>query len=124
MSVLEYDIGRHDLSHALPYGNYYYTNRNAPLALSYATRSDPRGYPTSRPVNGTRGRSGASREDVSSESGQSRRRIAVAVSYILLLYISLSPLLSIGTIFQILGFILHVISVNIVSSEGFFSANA
>ncbi|KAF2127919.1 hypothetical protein P153DRAFT_293944 [Dothidotthia symphoricarpi CBS 119687] len=78
MSVMEYDTSRRSLSHALQYDNYYYNNRNAPLAVSYASRSDPRGCPVGRSMNSTRGRSSTAQENAPSESGQSRRRIAVA----------------------------------------------
>jgi hypothetical protein len=75
---MDYDTPRRCLPHNLSYPNYIYSERNAPLALSHNTRENPRGYPIGGPVGGMHGR--ASIEEPMMETGQARRRIAVAVS--------------------------------------------
>ena len=51
-------------------------DRNAPLAMSLATRPDPRPCP----MGGRPGRINMGRDEPSPEPSQTRRRIAVAVS--------------------------------------------
>lgn len=76
MSVVDYDFRRFP-SHGLSYPNYYNYD---PLSLQQHSRPDPRGYSIGGPVGGARGRSGVGRDEPAMDAGQSRRRIAVAVS--------------------------------------------
>jgi len=78
---MDYDTARrypHNASLGFPH--YYFSERNAPLAVSHVSRTDPRLCPVGGPVGGPRGRGGMGRDDGTMENGQSRRRIAVAVS--------------------------------------------
>jgi hypothetical protein len=79
---MDYDTTRR-YSHNAPLGfpHYYFTERNMPLAISHVSRTDPRNCPVGGPAGGSRGRGNLGREDGAMETGQSRRRIAVAVSY-------------------------------------------
>ena len=63
-------------SFPFPTNCFYPSDRNAPLSISHAAaRPDPRGCPV-----GGRNRASMGREEPGPESGQTRRRIAVAVS--------------------------------------------
>jgi hypothetical protein len=53
-------------------------DRNIPVANSNGLRPNPRGYPIGGPVGGSRLRGSMSREEENMDSGQARRRIAVA----------------------------------------------
>jgi hypothetical protein len=77
---MDYETNRHFPQHSLSYPNYYYNDRNVPLAVAYATRADPHGYAFGGPVRSPSDRNGMGRGDLPPESGPSRRRIAVAVS--------------------------------------------
>ncbi|KAF1939005.1 hypothetical protein EJ02DRAFT_505072 [Clathrospora elynae] len=75
---MEYDSPRRCLPHALSYPNYYYSDRNAPLALSHTTtRGTPRDYPIGGPVGGMQNRP-TGREEPGVKTGPARSRIAVA----------------------------------------------
>ncbi|KAF1914299.1 hypothetical protein BDU57DRAFT_588657 [Ampelomyces quisqualis] len=81
MSVMDYDLGRrYSPHHHLSYPDYYYPDRDTPLALSLGVRSDPRAYNIGGPVGGSRGRVhlNTDHDEPLFESGPSRRRIAVA----------------------------------------------
>jgi hypothetical protein len=84
---MEYDLPRRYRSHNdLSYPNYYFDGRNAPLPLSHHARIDPRGYQVGGPVGGARGQLGMERDESTYDRGaHSRRRIAVAVSVLLLI---------------------------------------
>jgi hypothetical protein len=82
MSVMEYDNSRRCLPHNLSYQNYY-DERNVPMALAHNTRGNPRGYPAGGPGSGMHSRGNMGREEPMMETGQARRRIAVAVSCLL-----------------------------------------
>jgi hypothetical protein len=77
---MDFEAARRYTSHSLSFPNYYYNDRNVPLALSHGTRADPRGYPIGGPVRGPQGRPGMGRDEPAVETGPARRRIAVAVS--------------------------------------------
>lgn len=77
MSVMEYDITRRYAPHSLSFPSYYY-DRNTPLSITQAVRSDPRGYPLGGPVASSR-RPGVGRDEPIIDVGSTRRRIAVAV---------------------------------------------
>ncbi|KAF2471059.1 uncharacterized protein BDR25DRAFT_286461 [Lindgomyces ingoldianus] len=59
-----------------PSTHYYLHARNAPLAMSHASRVDPRGL--GGPIGGQRSRGNMGLDEGTTESGQTRRRIAVA----------------------------------------------
>jgi hypothetical protein len=77
---MEFDTGpRYSQNAALNYSHhYYYNDRNIPVANSNGLRPNPRGYPICGPVGGSRLRGSMSREEENMDSGQARRRIAVA----------------------------------------------
>ena len=83
---MDYDTTRRSPHNAsLGFPHYYFTERNIPLAMSHVSRTDPRNCPVGGPAGGPRGRGIMGREDGAMESGQSRRRIAVAVSHVIAL---------------------------------------
>jgi hypothetical protein len=83
LAAMEYDYRRHQSGVSFVFPNYYAHERNAPLALSQVSRVDPRTCPIGGPNGGMRTRGGAMREEeIQENSGNSRRRIAVAVSWI------------------------------------------
>ncbi|ORY15695.1 hypothetical protein BCR34DRAFT_161378 [Clohesyomyces aquaticus] len=77
---MEYEFARYGPSVAaltMPPSPHYYLNaRNMPLDISSALRFDPRGG--GGPVGGQHNRTYPIRDDATTESGQARRRIAVA----------------------------------------------
>ena len=80
MSFMEYEGQRPCLSHNISYQTYIYDDRHAPLTLSHNTRENPRSYP----VGGMHTRAMLGGEDHMVEAGPVRRRIAVAVSQVLI----------------------------------------
>lgn len=81
---MEYEGQRPCLSHNVSYQNYIYDNRHAPLTLGHNTRENPRSYPVGGPVGGMHTRAMLGGEDHMVDSGPVRRRIAVAVSQVLI----------------------------------------
>lgn len=79
---MEYDAVRRYSPHSHSYSNYYSRDRNTSLGHAHSTRVDPRGYQLSSPLGaaGMRARAGFRQDEHHVENGQSRRRIAIAVS--------------------------------------------
>ncbi|KAH7080018.1 hypothetical protein BKA63DRAFT_541038 [Paraphoma chrysanthemicola] len=73
---MDYEIPRRYSAHSVSWPDFYY-ERNVPLAISHAARSDPRGYHVGGPVGGPR-RPGVGRDEPIIENASTRRRIAVA----------------------------------------------
>ncbi|KAH7086328.1 hypothetical protein FB567DRAFT_497398 [Paraphoma chrysanthemicola] len=73
---MDYEISRRYSAHSLSWPDFYY-ERNVPLAISHAARSDPRVYPVGGPVGGAH-RPGVGHGEPIIESASTRRRIAVA----------------------------------------------
>jgi hypothetical protein len=83
MSVMEFDLAHHYSPHnTLSFPDYYYDDHNTPLALSFGVgaRTNPRGYRIGESMADPRDSFGVARDEPPYDHGNSRRRIAVAVS--------------------------------------------
>jgi hypothetical protein len=84
MSVMEFDLAhRYSPHNTLSFPDYYYyDDHDTPLALSFGVgaRTNPRGYRIGESMVDSRGSFSVARDEPSYDHGNSRRRIAVAVS--------------------------------------------
>jgi hypothetical protein len=81
---MEFDLAqRYSPHNSLSYPDYYYNDHNTPFALSFGVgaRTNPRGYRIGESMVGSRSPLGVARDESAYDHGNSRRRIAVAVSF-------------------------------------------